>query len=275
MDSTPLAWQLVLRLEDDRVLAPSRAARRKLARVMARLGDAFGVYVWCAADNHLHVGLFATLRQVREFARRLMITLANTFRHGSRFRRPRITPIHDQSHARNVLLYTLGQSAHHGAAQDPWHEANAIHDLVGSRVGAPWIVNRVREFLPRVTRADMLRAVGLPAFEEVAGLDADAAAAAFGLPDVAGKGRSALAARAAAVHAAPPDCPTSDIARELGISPRAVQRMRKVKVPPAHLRAIRRQLGLRAALAARALASDNSMLVAEAPPARYTVEWLQ
>lgn len=256
MPTEPLGFQVILRLDDDRVLAPSREARRKLARVMHRVGDEFGVYAWCVGDNHLHVGLFCSLAQANEFARRLAIALQRALRPRTRFDRPRITPIHDQAHARNVLFYVLGQSAHHGTNQDPFHEANSIHDLVGARVGGAWIARRVREHLPRVTRAQLLACIGLTAFDEADGDDPDAVAAAFALPALSGRDALIVRARTAAVHASART--TARLAAALAISPRNV-RFHRARAPvPEDVRAVRRQFGLRLAMAAR-----STLLVAQ------------
>ncbi len=260
--ATALGWQLVLRLGDNRAIAPSRAARRALARAIAALGNEFGVFAWCVADNHLHVAAFCAHESARELARRLAIALQRRLEPGVAFERPRLTPINDQAHARALLTYVIGQSAHHGASQDDAHEGNCVHDLVGTRTLMPWLPERVREHFPRVTRAHLLAPLGVEGFDERRGLDADAAAAAFALPSLRGRAAEVVDARRALVAVAG-DFEAAQVATALNISPRSVWRLAKVPPPEAHARAVRRQLGLRAALAARPLT------VGESPAATY------
>ncbi len=245
-----LGWQIVLHVSDRRALAPSAARRRALARVLARLGDAFGVYAWCAADNHLHVAAFCTHEQARELARRLQIALLRSLELDVSFERPRLTAINDAAHARSVLTYIIGQATHHCARQDDVHEGNCIHDLVGARVIAPWLPVRVREHFPRVTRAQLLAPLGLEGFVDQGGLDAEATAAAFALGSLGGRSDEVLAARRATIAVATTYTQVA-IGAALGVDERTVRRLTRGEPPAAHVVALRRQIGLRTALLSR------------------------
>ncbi len=168
---------------------------------------------------------------------------------GAKFERSRLTPINDQGHARNLLFYVIGQSAHHGAAQDFAHEANCIHDLVGARTIGPWLAARVRERLPRVTRDQVLAPLGIDRFDEQHGLDVEATCAAFALSSLAGRSAEVVAARRAAAAVAG-STPTEALARALGVDERTALRCRRAPVDAIAVRALRRQLGLRVALSA-------------------------
>src|SRR5687767_10756998 len=50
-----LGYHVILRLGDDRVIAPSRGERRRFARKLAALAREFPVLAWKLADTHLHV----------------------------------------------------------------------------------------------------------------------------------------------------------------------------------------------------------------------------
>jgi hypothetical protein len=232
--------------------------------MMAGVGRNFGVYAWCAADTHLHIGAFCSEEEARELARRVKIAMQRLFSYGVPFHDARIRPVYDQSHASNLLHYIIGQSAHHAAPQDDAHEANCIHDLLGARVIASWLAVRLREHLARVTRESLLAPLGLRSFNERSALDLNAIAAAFALPGLDGPGADAIAARRVAAHLATP-AERPELAEALGVSPRTLRRLASEPVHEGHLRAIRRQLGLRDALAAgiSSLAAGISTLAAD------------
>jgi hypothetical protein len=77
-----------------------------------------------------------------------------------------------------------------------------------------------------------------------------AAAAAAGLPDLAGRAAEALDAKAAAIVAADGAVSPADLAATLGVARTTVWRLADRAPPPALVRAIRLQCDVRARLAA-------------------------
>ncbi len=248
LPASPLGWHLVLRLQDDRVLAPSVATRRRLARVLTALAQDFPLLVWRVVDTHLHVLGLLTEAEVAELVRRVRIAVAYVHP-GVPLLLGRRIPVQNQWHLAEAFAYVLRQDAHHGVGNDPLQEGSAVLDLLGMRLlGAP-IAARVREHLPRVRREQLIPHLGVATLDEGVHLEhlADAAGAAFALPHLRGRADEVVIARRAAVHAAA-DARTADLARALAITPRSIQRLRAQAPPPAHVRAVALQMALRAAV---------------------------
>ena len=261
----PLGFHLAFRLRDDRVLAPSVAARRSLAHTLARLAEAFPVLAWRVVDTHLHVlGRFSEA-QVAELARRLRLALARAHP-GVPLLLSLCKPVHDQWHLAEAFTYVLRQDARHGVASDPLQEGSSVLDVLGLRVLAPSLPARVREHLPRLTRAELLIHLGVQALEEAVRLEHLSAAtcAAFALESLGGNGAESVAARVAAVHAAAAASPSA-VAEALGVSRNTVWKLAAHAPSPRAERAIRLQMSLRAAVPLAAA------FAAEPPVARRAV----
>ena len=56
-----IGWQVILRLEDDRVLTPTPAQRRVFADTTQRVGRRCRAYVFEAPDTHAHVAAHCSL----------------------------------------------------------------------------------------------------------------------------------------------------------------------------------------------------------------------
>ncbi|MFZ5478535.1 MAG: hypothetical protein ACOZNI_17325 [Myxococcota bacterium] len=242
----PLAFHLVFRLQDDRVFAPSPAARRRLARVIARLAKAFPVLAWRVVDTHLHVlGLFSEA-EVDELTRRLRIALARVHP-GVPLLLSRRIAVANQWHLAEAFRYVLAQDEHHGVTSDPHQEGSCVLDLLGMRTLGIAVAGRVREHLPRVKREHLVAHLGVSALDEGLAPEhlAEATCAAFALPDLAGNVAEVVSARRAAAHAAR-EAGAPRIAEALGVTPRAVWRLLDGPAP-AGVRAVRLQMGLRIA----------------------------
>jgi hypothetical protein len=249
----PLAHQVILRLRDDRVLAPSPAARRLLASIVLRAGREPGLFAFRAADTHLHCALLADAGTATEFGRRAAIALGRALRLPVGFNPARVLPVVDQAHLNNLFSYIQGQGAHHGLEVDPFHDAGNLPDLLGIRLLGSYTIPRVREHLPRVRRAELLRHLGRTALPEVpVTWEAlkEAAAAAAGLPGLDGRSDAVVAARTAAIVAARDSLSTARTAELLGISTRAVFRLRGEAADPKLAAAVRRQAALREGMGA-------------------------
>lgn len=241
-----LGYHIVLRLGDDRVIAPSRAERRRWARRLAGDVSEFPIVAWKLADTHLHLLLLADAGRVAEWIRRLRIWVTKTLRPGVPLEVQRTRPLAGQSHLEAAFGYVLRQDDHHGVETDPHQDASAVLDILGLRVLSPELPGRVREHLPRLTREALLKHMGVATLEEALHPDrlAEAAAAAFGLERLGTDAAGARARRAAV--AAARDLGPARLAGLLSITPQAVCRMAKAQVPPRESRAVRLQMALRA-----------------------------
>ncbi len=234
----------MLRLADDRVIAPDRAARRRIAARFARFGRAGGLLVFRVADTHIHlvaVGARATVtRMVRAVELGLRADLSLTVR----WDQARYVPIRDQHHLERAFHYALRNEARHGLQMDVLQDGSALADLLGLRISALYLPERVRRVLPRVTRADLLSHLGVDTLvpSELPVDLLDAAMAALGHTELGG--HQGKRARIAAVHACP-GTSAAALAHPLGVTERTVQRYRSLVAEPLAVRAVQLQLGLR------------------------------
>jgi hypothetical protein len=242
----PLGFHITFRLLPDRNIAPSPAARRLLARTIAKVARPFPVLAFRWADTHGHVLVVCTREVAGELARRIEIALQHALKPGVPFAPAFFTPIADLHHLRSAFAYILKQDDRHGFANDPCHEASNLVDLLRGRVVAVWTREHVIEHLPRTKRSDLLaiaRWDGAPG-ATYEGL-ADAAAAAVALPNVDGNRADAVRARRAAIEVGS-SLPTRELARLLGMTSQGIRRLRRAPVDADVVRAVHLQLGLRA-----------------------------
>jgi hypothetical protein len=239
-----IAHHVVFRLQDDRVLAPSEAARRAWIRWFAAAAEALPILVWRLADTHGHVVVLGDLGVAEELVRRMRIWA----RLGAKLPVPievqRTKPILSQAYLESAFWYVLRQGEHHGVEVDRWQEAGALPDLLGMRRVSPRLPGRVLEHLPR-TRRDRLEEILGATVEERVSADHlwDAACATFAL-DTLGKDPTGTRARRAAVAAAH-ELGANEISRSLGIQADTVSRLLRLPVEPRDVRAVRLQMGLR------------------------------
>ena len=172
----------------------------------------------------------------------------------------------DTWHAEKVLAYVHRQDQHHGVGLDPLREGTTLPALFGLRVDGRWLAERVRALLPRVNRRDLLEQWGIQRLDEAEALHhlSEAAAAAVGLPSLTGRQTIVVAARRAAVHACRGPA-TEAVAAALGLTSRAVRKLRAQPPNSELVRAIRLQMGLRAvAPAPRTLLGETRSAAGEA-----------
>jgi hypothetical protein len=251
-----LGYHLILRLRDDRVIAPSRTERRRWARELAALSRLFPIVVWKLADTHLHL---VVLGAADEIVRRLRIWVAKGPLGGVPLEVQRNKPLAGQSHLAAAFDYVLRQDDRHGLETDVFQDASAVVDILGLRVLTPELPLRVRERLPRVTRDALLRHLGVGALAEEVHVEHlhEAALAAFGL-DGLGADSTSTRARRAAVEAAK-ELGAGELGRALGVTPQSVCRLARRPTPPARdARAVRLQMALRAARPAMRLFSAEA-----------------
>jgi hypothetical protein len=129
-----LGFHLVLRLGDDRVIAPSHAERLRWARRLAECAVAFPILSWKLADTHLHILFLGDAEAAAELVRRLRIWVATSLRLSVALEVQRRKPLADQSHLESVFGYILRQDDHHGVEVDVFQDASAVVDILGLRV---------------------------------------------------------------------------------------------------------------------------------------------
>lgn len=206
-------------------------------------------------DTHVHVLAACNRGDAGKLAQRIAVTLLARLGLATRFDRARIRPVNDQSHLTHAFHYILNQYEHHKVRNDGTHEGSCLPDLLGLRVGAEPLVELAQQMLPRLDFNELYGLLGPKgSFKEVPlrwNLLADAAAAAFGLPDLAGRTSTVVAARNAACTYVNGRMSAVRAAELLGTTTRTLFRARKQSVNPNAVRAVQRQLVLRSAIANR------------------------
>jgi hypothetical protein len=144
-----IAIHLMLRLEDDRVIATSTAARRKITRSILRVGRPFGLVAFRAADTHVHLQALCDLRAAGQLGRRAAIALRRSLALPVRFKPCHVKPINDQAHLYRAFHYILRQDDHHDLNVDTYHEASNLPDLLGMRLVGRYTWENMRAHLPR------------------------------------------------------------------------------------------------------------------------------
>jgi hypothetical protein len=248
----PLAFHLTFRCVDSRVVAPDVPAQRRVASVIHRVGEPYGLLAFRAAGDHLHLAATCDRADAGKLARSVAGQLTKHLDLPG-FLPTHFTPCFEQAHAEEAFLYVLRNAEKHGVTNDPSHEASSIGALLGLRVAASAYIARVRQAFPSLDRRTLLGVLGVrelaPAFQ----MDclADAAAGAVGLADLDGSDAS-VAARAAAVRVAVASVSLAAVAAALEVGERTARRYRSEEADPVLERAIGLRMGLRAALGDRA-----------------------
>jgi hypothetical protein len=244
-----------MRLGDDRVIATTAGALRAVAQTLLAHGRAANVLAFRLADTHLHALVACSRAEARHYAHYCAIALQARLRLGVPFEPTRVRPIVDQQHLYQAFRYVLRQNQHHRLASDPAHDGSSLPDLLGMRMVEPEHGRAVRMMLPRLDLRELAASLAVSFVADdaaPASLLAAAAAAAMGLPDLAGRSAACVVARRAAVHAAA-KLPTGILSDELGASSRAIQRHRLDDVDARIVRAVALQWRFRASLVERGL----------------------
>jgi hypothetical protein len=218
---------------------------RTLARAAG--GD---LALFSVVDDHVHLVLLADPPRLGRLTRTLVLGLRAVA--VAPVESARVRPVESRAHLESLVPYVLGQLAHHGLPGHPalW-TGSCFTDLVGAR-RLPGLTLRLAEALPRLARARVLDAAGLPgrlpdpASDQAlrAGGPARLAAAltaAHAVPaDLAGNTSAVVTARRAfaqlgrACGMAP-----ADVAWTLGVTPRAARRLLAPPAPEPLLHAAR------------------------------------
>lgn len=240
----PIGYQIIFRAEDEQVLAPTPAKRRLLAEILLDAGRERGLFAFGVADTHGHADLLGGMDIVGQFIHDLRVSVGWTL--GVKLRKPEVWKIRDVWHAGNLIDYAHRQTEHHGVDIDPFRECTSLPDLMGLRVTAPWLAERVASHVPRYEGPIRPLSWGEDPFERVIRLAvvADAAAAAFNLPDLRGRSERVVEARKAAVHATA-SFEVKQVASALGVSKRTIYGLRSREADLAAVQCVLRQAALR------------------------------
>ena len=253
---------LVFRAENRQVLAATAERQRAFAAALCRVGERHGLYAFGLGDTHGHAAITTLPQAVGRFVHDARLALGSAL--DVRIAAPSLFPIEDGRHAQRLITYVHGQDAHHGVGLDPRREGTSLPDLLGLRVTAPWLIDRVRAIAPRLRRSLLWQEWGREEIEAIElSLLVEAAAASVGTAALTGNTPWVVAGRTAAIAAAA-SFGTEEVAVALGLTTRAVQRLRSRPASPALVRAIRLQCGLR-------LQSVGPVLLGE-PRVAYRVE---
>lgn len=269
MVMSELAYHITMSLEDGRVIAPTTASQRTLARAIFAADRDRVLLTARAADTHLHLLPAAARRAAGELAWRVSKSLRRRLDLPSRFEPPDFKPIRDQYHLSNAFPYILRQDERHGIDIDPFAEASNLPDLLGLRLVGRYTADTVARLLPRIRPEDLARRLGIPlgqllrgpispdALEEIG----DAAAAALGLSTLTGGSAEEMDARCAAVRLVGTRLSAPRLTVLLNTSLRTVRRLRKRPADPALLEAIARQLRLRTYRLANGTRRDDEVFL--------------
>ncbi len=251
-----IALHLTMRLEGDRPVARSIAARRAAARSMLSVGRDHDLLAFALADTHLHLLTGSSAPAAVELARRIKIGLQRTLGLEAPFHPTRIRPVEDAWHLHRAIPYVIAQPERHAPGLDPCFEGTSLPDLLGLRVfDRGRLAQSVFELAPRLSKVELAAALGGAPDGDSNELDwtllADAAAAAFALPSLLGRTALAVVARRAAVHAAA-DLTAGEVASLLGLAPSSVRQARSSPIEAVFVDAVRAQLRFRSVRARRA-----------------------
>ncbi|MFZ5479981.1 MAG: hypothetical protein ACOZNI_24665 [Myxococcota bacterium] len=247
-----LGWHLNFRVRDNRVIATTVAARRRVARSCLTIGERYGLVAFGFVERHGHSVVVCDRQAAGDAAQAILSSITQALGLPVGFAEAWYEPIGSQHKLREVFLYVLDQNARHGSLADPLRDATALPDLFGLRQLGTGLVPRVRRLLPEITREALVPLLGVDLREAFAPEHlADSAAAAVGKVSLRGQSCAQQDARLAVAHAAHGKLAPGAIAEILGCDASTLRRMRD-RAPKADLvAAIRRGMGFRSALGDR------------------------
>jgi hypothetical protein len=251
-------WHLTFSATGRWPLFDGESSRRAAVRLIAaRVGHR--LVLFCVVDDHLHVVVIGDRMAAGMMSRSLLFGLRAIA--SCPIEPAHIRPVRNRAHMSWLVSYLLGQTRKHRLPAHPalW-SGSGFADLIGARVVTGMNL-RLNDVLPRLQRRDILAIVGLadaqlpvPDGCEInrrrARFVASAAAAAVAA-DPAYRDRSrptTVARRAAARLACEARLPIWRIARNLGVSPSMIRRLRNDPLDPRVVQATRRQMALMVAL---------------------------
>lgn len=244
---------LTFATEGRHVLFADEASRRAAVRALTRVRGV-RILLFCVVDDHVHVVFWARPSRQGALKKAFHNVLAPVAQ--VRVLPGRLRRVNGRSHLWWLVRYLLAQVVKHGLSAHPalWC-GSCFLDLIGAR-WLPSLVLHITDALPRLTRGEVLAAVGLDRMPrpledaEIRGLGARrlvaaAAAAACAEPALRGNRQEVVQARRAAVRlGVAAGMTVSELAWALGASTRTVQRLKHADVEEALIEAVRVRLAL-------------------------------
>ncbi len=241
-----LGHHIRIRLQDDRVIAPTAVQRRLVARVVLHHGLRYNLVAMALADSHLHLEAMCDRIAAGRFAHGIEASLKQRLRLAVSFIQYAPEPIRNHRHLRNTFKYILTQHKRHGLRADLVFEASNVPDLLGLRLVGRYTLENVKRWLPRLRRSELLQWLTMPEIEPADGpleqLEA-ATLAASCLDNLQGSSQAAVTARRAMVEIFGSRISNREMAELLGVGPRTLRRLRTTHADPDLVTAIRLQLG--------------------------------
>ena len=244
----PIGYHVMCRFKDRRVIAPTPEARRLVSRIILEKAVGHRLLALNGADNHLHQALVEPRSVCGRLVHRIETSVKAQLKIPVGWDEPLFKPIWNQGHLYHAFGYILDQEPRHELARDPYHEATNLSDLLGLRVLGAYTANYVREYLPRISRVDLLRHLGVEELVEATGppsLVVRATLAASGLQDLTSRDAEGRAARCAAMEVVGGQVSRTRLAAMLEVDRRTLLRMNGTEADRKLVRAVKLQLGLR------------------------------
>lgn len=257
---------IMISTDGDLAMARDETERRQLVRAV--VGVAAGrLAVFNLVDQHLH------LLARSDWPARLADSVRRVLRSrlgGLELRPPNVKPIRSRDHLLNCVGYILRQTDRHeiGGSNPALWTGSAFLDIVGARILYGFDLAVLVQEVPRLKKRELYEQVGLEPVELVPASDADllragpariaelAASVFAASPTYAGRRDETVKARALAAHVADGlDIATAEIARFIGVAPRAVRyledRHRALQIVAVRALRLRLALEMRVATAVR------------------------
>ena len=108
-----IGQHVMLRLRDDRVIAPDVMTQRLLERAVLKRATHLNLLAFRAADTHTHLLLALDESTVRSRVGHLQSALTQLLARGTGFTQARLKAIENQRHLGRTFFYILRQDTHH------------------------------------------------------------------------------------------------------------------------------------------------------------------
>jgi hypothetical protein len=243
-------YHLQLRLRDGGIITTIPEQMRLVSRLVFEKARDYNLLAYGLSDTHLHLLVLCALAACSLLAHHLEASLKLRLGLKVGFEKFSLRAVRDNWHLYQAFRYVLTQYLRHNLDWAFVHEGSSLPDLLGLRLVGGYTFPAVRAHLPRLQRATLVNWMGIDSLAPADGpahAVLEAALSAACLSSFAGSTREAIEARRAVAQMLNGHVPQAQLATDLGISRRSLRWLREQPADPALVRAIRLQLGLRAA----------------------------
>lgn len=255
------AHHIRLRPKGSWAIADTPEARRLVVRAVLDRGKAAQMLAFGLADNHLHIEAACDRARAGRLAHYLEVSLGSLLGLERGFEPAWIEPVADGIHLARLFEYVLRQPERHAPGSDPLLEGTAVPDLLGLRPRGRYIAANVKRWLPRVTRGDLLRLLGVDELVPTVGsldLLIRSGLAASALPNLRGMDRERQGLRRALISIVGRSSSVRDLACGLESSERNIYRLRHQRADAQLVAAVSLQLDLHRRKGILAEPADNA-----------------